>query len=279
MRGLICANWHENIADSTILCKKTSFFVQNLLKYERDCYNKIEYRMDMQVMLHNKHNTFDKTKLIYENALSCEGDIEGFLLDGSADISFENGRLRLKNARSAEDGQKANYVLWCPEEFPADVLIEWDFEPIRDPGLAILFFAARGRGGEDLFDSSLNQRTGEYVQYHHGDIDAFHVSYFRRKEPDERAFHTCNLRKSYGFHLVAQGADPIPDIADVSGMYHIAVYKKQNVVRFFVNELEVFSFIDDGEAYGPLLTGGKIGFRQLAPMIGEYANLKVYELL
>ena len=49
-------------------------------------------------------------------------------------------------------------------------------------------------------------------------------------------------------------------------------------VTFSVNGLTVLSYHDDGETYGPLLTGGKIGFRQLAPMIGEYANLQVWEL-
>ena len=47
-------------------------------------------------------------------------------------------------------------------------------------------------------------------------------------------------------------------------------------MRFFVNDLEVFNFNDDGTTYGPCLEGGKIGFRQLAPMIGEYSKLKVY---
>lgn len=217
-------------------------------------------------------------KLIYENPLSCEKDIQGFVLEGSANVSFPEGRLRLENALSAAEGQKANYVLWCPEDFPSDVRIEWKFRPIKEPGLAILFFAAKGRNGEDIFDASLTERTGEYVQYHHGDINAFHVSYFRRKEPDERALHTCNLRKSYGFHLVAQGGDPIPDADECRQMYRIALGKKDNIVRFLVEEVEVFRFVDDGETYGLLLSGGKIGFRQLAPMIGEYADLKVYAL-
>ena len=217
-------------------------------------------------------------KLIYENPLSCEEDIQGFVLEGSANVSFPEGRLRLENALSAAEGQKANYVLWCSEDFPSDVRIEWKFQPIKEPGLAILFFAAKGRNGEDIFDTSLAKRTGEYVQYHHGDINAFHVSYFRRKEPDERALHTCNLRKSYGFHLVAQGGDPIPDADECKQMYRIALEKKENIVRFLIEEVEVFRFVDDGETYGPLLSGGKIGFRQLAPMIGEYADLKVYAL-
>lgn len=218
------------------------------------------------------------SKLLYENPLSCEADMQDFVLEGQAKLTFPEGRLRMENAVDASNGQKANYVLWCREEFPSDVLIEWEFQPIREPGLAMLFFAARGREGQSIFEEGLQPRTGEYVQYHHGDINAFHVSYFRRKEPDERAFHTCNLRKSYGFHLVAQGADPIPNVEDVQSPYKIAVVKKGNSVKFFVNELEVFCFVDDAATYGPLLQGGAIGFRQLAPMIGEYANLKVYEI-
>ncbi len=217
-------------------------------------------------------------KLIYHNPLSCEEDIKDFILEGSAKVSFEEGKMRLENAMDASNGQKANYVLWCPEDFPSDVYIEWDFRPLREPGLCILFFAALGINGESIFAENLAKRTGEYVQYHHGDINAFHVSYFRRKEPDERAFHTCNLRKSYGFHLVAQGADPIPGVEDAKEMYHIGVLKKGNVVKFYVNELEVFSYEDDGKTYGDLLKGGKIGFRQLAPLVAEYSDLKVYEI-
>ena len=40
----------------------------------------------------------------------------------------------------------------------------------------------------------------------------------------------------------------------------------------------MFSWQDDGEEYGAVLGGGKIGFRQMAPLIGEYSDLKVYEL-
>ena len=224
-----------------------------------------------------KEYNFSK-KLIYENSLSSSEDIKDFVLEGSAMVSFPKGRLRLENGISAKEGQKANYVLWCPKEVPSDCYIQWDIWPITEPGLCILFFAAKGRNGEDLFHESLNPRTGEYPQYHSGDINAFHISYFRRKEEDERRFHTCNLRKSYGFHLVAQGGDPIPNVGDAKGPYTISVLKYKNEIRFFIDDLEIFSFIDDGKTYGPLLGGGKIGFRQLAPLIGEYRDLKIYEL-
>ena len=217
-------------------------------------------------------------ELIYDNDLSCQDKVKDFILEGKANISFVNNAMRMENVLSAADGQKANYVYWCPVEFPEDVEITWEFRPVREPGLAILFFAAKGINGESIFDNKLQQRTGEYPLYHHGDINAFHVSYFRRKEPDERAFHTCNLRKSYGFHLVTQGADPIPDASEDAQWYSLKLEIDKNFVRFYVNDLKVFEFEDDGKTYGPLLKGGCIGFRQLAPMIGEYRNLKVYKI-
>jgi hypothetical protein len=217
-------------------------------------------------------------RLIYENSLSKEEDVKDFVLEGKAAVSFPNGRMRIESVISPDEGQKANYVFWCDREFPENVRIEWDFKPVSEPGLAMIFLAAKGIDGEDLFDKKLKPRTGEYSQYHHGDINAFHISYFRRKEKDERQFHTCNLRKSYGFYLVAQGADPIPDADEAKEFYHLTVVKTGRRLSFSVNDLKVFEFEDDGTTYGPLLKGGKIGFRQLAPLVAEYANLKVFEL-
>lgn len=216
------------------------------------------------------------TDLLYSNPMASEADVAAFRLEGEAHISFPNGRLRMENARNAAEGQKSNFVYWCDRDFPPDIALSWDFWPVREPGLCILFFAARGRQGEDLFSPALAARTGEYNQYHHGDIDAFHISYFRRRWPEERAFHTCNLRKSYGFHMVAQGADPIPSVEDATPPYHIQLIKCGGTVDFAINELPILRFEDDGAQFGPRLGGGKIGFRQMAPLIGEYANLIVH---
>lgn len=219
---------------------------------------------------------YELTGLIYENPLASPDDVAGFQLEGQAAVSFPLGRMRMENRLDPIEGQKANFVYWCPEEFPADVAISWAFWPIREPGLCILFLAAQGINGEDVLDPSLAQRTGEYDQYHHGDINAFHVSYFRRRWEAERAFHTCNLRKSYGFHMVAQGADPLPSLADAQPPYRLTLVKCGPEVAFAVNDLPIFHWIDDGETYGPVLGGGKIAFRQMAPLIAEYADLRVH---
>ena len=216
------------------------------------------------------------SKVIYENPLSCQQDIKDFILEGEADISFPDGVMRLENKLSVQNEQKADFVLWCPMVFPADVCIEWEFRPVKEPGLAMMFFAAKRRSGAgSIFDEDLEKRCGEYEQYHSGDLNTFHVSYFRRKEASERAFHTCNLRKSYGCHLVAQGADPIPQASENAEWYRLAILKKSSGVEVYINDLRILEFIDDSITFGSMLTGGNIGFRQLAPLVAEYRNLKV----
>lgn len=217
-------------------------------------------------------------QMIYYNPLASEKDVSGFVMEGEASVSFPNGAMRMENKLDPGAGQASNFVFWCPIHFPSDIRVIWDFRPIREPGLSMLFFAATGRQGEDLFAPHLAPRTGPYEHYHSGDINALHVSYFRRRFPEERAFHTCNLRKSYGAHLVCQGADPIPDVEDAQGVYRMELTKLGADISFSINDLTVFQWTDDGHTYGPLLGGGKIGFRQMAPLVGEYANFTVYAL-
>jgi hypothetical protein len=217
-------------------------------------------------------------QLIYDNPLSCIEDVKGFRLEGEGEISFNEGRLRIRNTMDDKEGQKSNLVYWCPENFPENIAITWEFMPIREPGLCVLFFAAKGMNGEDIFDPVLKPREGLYDQYHHGDIDALHISYFRRKDIKERAFNICNLRKSHGFHLVCHGADPIPSVENVVSPYHIKLIKFEKVVAFYINDLQILKWEDDGDKYGKVLGEGKIGFRQMAPLIAEYANFKVYSV-
>nr|WP_275264614.1 DUF1961 family protein [Jiangella asiatica] len=218
------------------------------------------------------------TDQIYRNPLASDADVEGFRLEGHAEVSFPRGRMRMANVIDPAEGQRANFVFWCPEEFPEDIAVSWNVWPLREPGLCMLFFAATGRNGEDIFDPGLEERTGEYHQYHHGQINAFHVSYFRRKLREERAFHACNLRKSYGFDLVATGADPIPDVDDADPPYRLLLVKCGPYISFSINDLPIFSWHDDGQRHGPRLGGGRIGFRQMAPLLAEYDNLEVHRV-
>ncbi|UOY88695.1 YesU family protein [Bacillus glycinifermentans] len=218
--------------------------------------------------------------VIYRNSLSSGGEVRGWVMEGRGKISFPEGRLHMENELDPERyGDDAHFVYWCPETFPDKIMIQWDFYPVREPGLCMIFFAACGLHGEDLFDPRLAKRSGRYPEYHSGDINALHLSYFRHKHDNERAFRTCNLRKSRGFHLVKEGADPLPPADDAMPPYRMKLIKDRAYVHFSINGLSILEWKDDGRRFGPVYGGGKIGFRQMAPLVAAYANLEVRRLV
>ncbi len=220
---------------------------------------------------------FTRTELLYENGLACEADIAEFRAEGFPAATFPCGRLRLENEheRNNELHRHGNFLFWLNRDFPDNIAVSWDFQPMTDTGLAMAWVATKGRKGEDFFDPSLAPRDGNYRQYHTGDINGLHVSYFRRN-PSENGFRTCNLRKSHGFHLVCQGADPLPDARNAHKAYRVEMVKYGPHLRFSINQLTLFHWVDDGKSYGSVLSDGKIGFRQMAGLIAEYANLTVH---
>lgn len=225
-----------------------------------------------------------RAAVTYRNALASPADLVGWVPEGPVGVDLVDGGMRLSStadeAALIADGRgdHAHVTYWCPEVFGPDVEVSWDFRPWQGQGLAMLFFAATGTEERDLFDPSLPTRTGYYPQYHSGEVRTLHVSYYRRKWPTERRFHTCNLRKSPGFHLVAQGADPLPPPADVDGHYRVRLTKRGPDVAFAIDDLELFTWRDDGGVGGPPLGGGRIGFRQMAPLVAHYRDLEVREL-
>jgi hypothetical protein len=217
-------------------------------------------------------------KIIYSNPLRSQADLAGFRLEGEAVVTFPNARMRLENKLDAALGQKSNFVYWFPTKLPANFAASWEFRPIRDPGLCMVFFSANGKQGEDLFSPALPPRHGDYAEYHHGSINTLHLSYFRRSKPGERFFQTCNLRKSYGFHLVAEGADPLPSAAFAEGPYAIDIIKCGPEVSFYINRLPILTWTDDGKTFGPQLGEGYFAFRQMAPLQAEYENFVIREV-
>ncbi|KAH7085211.1 hypothetical protein BKA63DRAFT_499199 [Paraphoma chrysanthemicola] len=214
-------------------------------------------------------------KLLYRNTFNSSEAIAGWVAEGPLNATVSNNTLELRGAGGPDD----YFVYWLPEVFPDRIRIKWEFTPIQEPGLAMFFFGAASVAGGSIFDEGLKPRNGSYAQYHSSDIRTLHASYFRRRWPEERAFHLANLRKSPGFNLVAQGADPLPPVADAKGAYYkVEVVKDKREVKFSVNGLLLFSFDDTKTETGPVIREGRIAFRQMQPLIARYRNLEVWSL-
>ncbi len=215
---------------------------------------------------------------LYENRFSGPEDVADWVVEsrkeGHPVITSHEGRMRLES--------DVHFLLWCPEEFPDKIAVSWEFQPKVDRGLAMFWIAATGANGKDLFDPSLAPRDGSYPQYRSGDINALHVAYFRRNHPREGGFHeinfqTVSLRKSTVLDTgprVAESGDPIPAAQYAIRPYRMQVIKYGPHFRLTINDLVVIDW-KDGAEEALVLEGGKIGFRQMAGLIAEYANLRV----
>ncbi|MET4002207.1 MULTISPECIES: DUF1961 family protein [Arthrobacter] len=216
--------------------------------------------------------------VLYSNEMS-EQSLADWVREGPVTVEDGYGGAVLgSSADPVKMGAHAHFLLWCPIIFPDRIRISWDFQPLEGQGLAMLFFGAQGSAGRDLFSPELAPRTGFYPHYHSSDIKALHISYQRRKFASERAFRTCNLRKSPGAHLVVQGADPLPSPEDAEGFYHMEICKDGPQVTLEINGLRIFQWLDEDPATGPGIGGGYLGLRQMAPLWAVYRNLVVTAL-
>jgi hypothetical protein len=227
---------------------------------------------------------FDEGKIYFNTVLDtdaikgkllCEDDFdapwqERWTLEGPGILTQEGGRLRVQEP--APDAEGANHmVLWNRQTFPKDFVAEWEFTPNEVAGLCIVFFSAAGVGGEDVFDDALAPRDGTFVQYINGDINCYHISYFRNtcgRSPN------CALRKNVGFWRASAGYDWIPLEAGVTS--RLTLVKRGAHLQFAVNDRISIDWVDDGVTRGPILGAGKIGLRQMMTTDGWYDSFRVW---
>lgn len=213
---------------------------------------------------------------IYATNFDKPDELEEWRLEGGEGMAIEDGHLVIENGRlSTKSESKGKHsVCWLTQEMPADFCLEFSVCPEdRHRGLCIVFFSARGLDGESIFDPSLASRTGSFVQYHSGDLNNYHISYWSGGRG------TSNLRKNKGFYLLTGGADMI-ETGPAGAFQTVHVYKRDGLIRLAVDGRVAIEYTDDGKCYGPVHEQpGWIGLRQMAhTQKCEYDHLKVFPL-
>ena len=202
-------------------------------------------------------------ELLYSNEFASDAALDGWVLEGAVRGRARDGKLYLE----AFDEAAAKGVAWCPEVFDDPIEISYRLRPLTEHGLCIIFFMAEGRKGEDIFTW---QRDGKFEHYIRGRMNAYHISYHRDFTDG------CNIRKNYGFHLVAETLDPC---RGKDKDYQITVRKSGGHVQFLVDGRLVHNWFDDGAQGGPPHTRGKIGLRHTRKMSALYSDLRVFRLV
>lgn len=211
-------------------------------------------------------------KLLYESLMDGPESLDDWVAEGPLDLRFQGGHMLMRSREFA-----GNTVFWCPRDFPDRFVAEWDFEPLSLYGLAIVFFAAKGENGEDIFDPSLPERDGNFGHYILGAITSYHVSYFANVSKFQMGRTDSNLRKNNHFYRV--GGGPVAIEPGATGWQHMRLIKDGNRIQLAANGVTCVDWIDDNpERYGPAHKDGKIGLRQMTETVGLYRNFRVWEL-
>jgi hypothetical protein len=221
----------------------------------------------------------DWRRPVYRTFFNEAADLNDWRLEGGKSARVEGGALVLESrpVAAGEDADRNpdHLVYWLNQEMPADFLLEFTVRPRdRRDGLNIVFFNTRGIRGESIFDPALKPRDGTFPQYHSGDLNGYHISYWA----GDRG--TANIRKNKGFHLVTKGKDLITG-APADAFQTVRVYKRSGKIRLTVDGELAAAYDDDGKTHGPVHThSGWIGLRQMGRTIRcEYGKLAVYPLL
>ncbi len=212
-------------------------------------------------------------KLIYENSLGRAEDVADWILEGPGQIEFKDGWIEMSSLRP--EGPDGHVVYWCPQDFPDRFMAEWEIQPVSDHGLCIVFFAAKGARGEDIFDPRLPARNGVFQHYIRGEILSYHISYYANT-PGSPGRMTSNLRKNNQFYLVANGPPAIPPGS--KSWHRVRLIKDGAHIRLLADGRKAIDFRDDGQRYGPVYQDGKIGLRQMQWMRARYRKFEVRKL-
>lgn len=214
---------------------------------------------------------YEKGELLYENKLADPADIGGWVMEGPGTVELKNGWMEMYAS-----GQEWHHVLWCPQTFPSSFIAEWEVQNLHtDAGLLIVFFAATGLNGADIFDPSLPPRDGTFKYYTKGQINCYHISYYANN-PRNPTRELTHLRKNSGFERVQVGPEGIPKMSPI--VHHVRLVKANNHIFFFIDGREVIDWTDDGTTLGQALGAGKIGFRQMQWSHFRYRNFRVWRL-
>jgi len=210
-------------------------------------------------------------KLLYEGSMGTRDTVKGWKMEGPGTVDFRDGWMQMFSPQ-----EKMHHVYWCPATFPSAFVAEWDAQNLKtEAGLCIVFFAARGDNGKDIFDPTLPARNGTFKQYTHGRIVSYHISYYTNAAHNPDRGHT-NLRKNNKFILLQKGKEGIP--ARSKKIHKIRLVKDGPHIVMYVDKRKVIDWTDDGKRHGPAHTSGRIGFRQMKWTRFRYRNFRVWEL-
>jgi len=165
-------------------------------------------------------------------------------------------------------------VVWNKNRFPSDMLFEFTINHRgSDIGLTLVFFAAEGLQGENVFSLDLPPRNGVYRNYNKGQLKNYTVSYWsRNKKPtlvERGEQYTNRMRKNPGANKLSTEYSRTDKCNDCD--YRVRILKVGAYLAVEINGV-VVNQVTDSDPLG----GGYIGLRNMMGVdVVSYDDFKV----
>jgi hypothetical protein len=192
-----------------------------------------------------------------------------WVAEGQGGAAVCNGRLQVSPVAFASCGrpvdrdsaEPSHMVVWNKYRFPADLLFEFTVNHHgSNDGLTLVFFAAEGLEGQDIFAPDLPPRSGVYRNYNRGELRNYTVSYWSRNQKPslvkrgER--YTNRMRRNPGANKLSTEYSRTDRCSDCD--YRVRILKAGGLIAVEING-EVVNQVIDPEPLG----SGFIGLRNM----------------
>jgi len=177
----------------------------------------------------------------------------------------------------AEVKERSHMVVWHKDSYPSDMMFEFTVNHHDSGnGLTLVFFATKGKKGEDIFDLNLPVRDGVYKRYNRG-LSGYTDSYWSRNQKqraiDNRERYTNRIRTNPEFKIISTEDSQTDKCGNCD--YKVRILKVGGAITTEINGKVVNHVVVKGEFH----QGGHIGLRN---MLGvkqvSYDDFKVWSV-
>jgi len=175
------------------------------------------------------------------------------------------------------DQGPSHMVVWNKNRFPADMMFEFTINHHgSENGLTLVFFAAQGLQGQEIFALNLPPRKGDYRKYNRGALSNYTVSYWSRNKAEgaikKGEQYSNRVRKNPGANLLATNASLTDQCNDCD--FRVRILKIAGNITAEINGT-VVNHVTDPDPHG----GGYIGLRSMQGVTKvSYEDFKVWSV-
>lgn len=216
-------------------------------------------------------------EIVYERSMRESDVLNEFAAQGDSEsITVRDDGLHVTTLPlpyQSENFHRQLY-LWTRQTFEGDILIEFEFKPLQEFGLALVVFQASGMSREDFMADYPPRTSGRMLTVHSEDVRNYHCEYYRNMNAVRNDIASAAVIKNPYQWPLAYGTLPAPL---EPGVWHrLRIRSERGLIAVTLDGRRVCEGRDIPLANnGPILTFGRVALRQMVDTRMVYRNLRI----